>query len=158
MPVSLTEAPAAWLPASPATRRDEPARPAADDRHNGQPGADREDEGPLLELSEPAVAAPSSLGEDDDRVTGARSVERRHGLLRVLALDRDHAERIEDGSDHRMAPELPLGGEACPARQEAEEDEDVEEALMVRRDDERTAARQVRDKPHVHAHAEHPGE
>ena len=76
----------------------------------------------------------------------------------MLALDRDHAERIEDGSDHRVAPELPLGGEACPARQEAEEDEDVEVALMVRREDERAAARQVLETPHLHAHAEHPGE
>src|SRR5262249_35666344 len=45
--------------------------PATHHRHDGQPESDGQHERPLLELAEPAVAAPRALREDDERVAVA---------------------------------------------------------------------------------------
>src|SRR5262249_36362604 len=108
--------------------------PATDHRDDGQAEADRQDERALLELPEPPVATARALREDDERVAVVpHAVQRRDRLRRALAVDRDHAERVEHGSDDGVAPEALLGREADRTGEMAEQREDVEVALVVRR-------------------------
>src|SRR5262245_28964668 len=141
----------------PAALRHEAPGATTDHRHDGQAEANGQHEGALLELAEPAVAAARAFREDDERVAlVAHAVQRGDGLRGALAVDRHHTERVENGTHHGVAPEALLGREADRPRQVAEEREDVEVALVVRRVDDGPDVAQVLESRHRHPHAEHP--
>src|SRR5215468_4935816 len=140
----------------PAAARHEPSRATAGHRDDRQTEPDGEHEGALLELAEAAVTAAPPLGEDDERLPpGAHAVERGDGIGRALTIDGHHAQRVEHRAHHRVPPQALLRGEAGRTRQVAEQCEDVEVALVVRREHERAPRGHVLEPGHLHAHAEH---
>src|SRR5262249_29681331 len=89
----------------PAALRHEATGAPTDHRHDRQAEADGQHEGALLELAEPAITAPRAFRKDDERVAVvAHAVQGGDGLRGALAVDRHHAERVEHGRPHRMAP------------------------------------------------------
>src|SRR5262245_18894814 len=128
------------------------------DRLKRQPRPDREQGRPGLEWKQLPGAGPRLLGKHDERRPVAQPLERRvdrRGAPAVLApIHRNEAGRCHRPAQDRNAEEVSLGEKADPHRQDVEENQDVVEALMVRRDY-RALAREplgVQD-PHSHARA-----
>ena len=118
-----------------------PGDGGGDDR---DPRSGRQHGDPRLDLGEFAVAAPGPFGEEDDHPAGADAAERFLHARRPhpLALDRETADRADQNpSDGKKRVER-ADVVQRPGQRDAE-DEDVEEAEVVRDEQRPARAREV---------------
>ena len=120
-------------------------RPGECDGDDGGAGLEREPADTALRTAERTRADAGALGKDHD---GAAAIQDRAGgvhhlLVRLAAPDRECAERVQQPTLPALLEQLALGDEVHGPAQADPDDERVEEAAVVRGEQDRAAARDV---------------
>jgi len=109
--------------------------PGDGDGYDGDTGVQGEMKHPLLERLDPAVSAPGALRETHDGLAlpylGRRFLDTLHGPRVVLSVDLDVAGILHGPAENRDVEQFLLGNPAELPRNEGEDDEDIDVALVV---------------------------
>ena len=115
--------------------------------HDGRPRARGQLEAALLEALQVARLAARALGKDDQRAAGLQVADAAGDgsgrLAQVVAVDDDAAQQLHPGGDDGQAEVLLLGNEALQHGDEADQQRDVEGALVVGDEEHAPAGGQV---------------